>query len=130
MLREAADEISAVTDSAVPQWERSCRQALLLRNRPAAANAPDTSEERTTPPAQPFSPCVIRATGLGCLRTRRMPSRHILRAVRTFGNGDKVPGIVAVQATAVHHVGRDLLLRFAHSKLMANQMTGHDCGLG
>jgi hypothetical protein len=28
----AADEVSAVTDSAVPQWERSCRQALLLRN--------------------------------------------------------------------------------------------------
>ena len=45
MRPEAADEISAVTDSAVPQWERSCRQALVLRNRPAAANAPDTSEE-------------------------------------------------------------------------------------
>jgi hypothetical protein len=75
-------------------------------------------------------PCVIRATGLGCLRTRRMPSRRILRAVRTFGNGDKVPGIVAVQATAAHHVGRDLLLRSAHSKFTANQMTGHDCGLG
>jgi hypothetical protein len=40
----AADEVSAVTDSAVPQWERPCRQALLLRNRPAV-NGPDTSEE-------------------------------------------------------------------------------------
>ena len=73
---------------------------------------------------------LIRATGLGCLRTRRMLSRRILRAVRTFGNGDKVPGIVAIQATAAHYVGRDLPLRSAHSKFTANQMTGHDCGLG
>lgn len=60
------------------------------------------------------------------------PSRdiRILRAVRTFGNGDKVSGIVAVYATAVHHVGRDLLLCFALTKLIANQMTGRDCGLG
>jgi hypothetical protein len=72
MLREAADEISAVTDSAVPQWERSCRQALLLRNRPAAANAPDTFEEHLeattalTPLCRTEEPqALARATGLG-----------------------------------------------------------------
>jgi transposase len=54
----------------------------------------------------------------------------ILRAVRTFGNGDEVAGVVAVQGAAVHHVGRDRLLRLARSKLVANQVTGGDSGLG
>jgi hypothetical protein len=59
-----------------------------------------------------------------------MPSRGILRAVRTLCNRDKVPGMVAVQAAAVHDVGRDLPLGFAHLKLVANQMTGRDFRLG
>ena len=67
------------------------------------------------------------------VRRSEAPSRwhiRILRAVRAFGKRDKIPGIVAVYATAVHHVGRDLLLRLTHIQLVTDQMSGRDCGLG
>ena len=60
-----------------------------------------------------------------------MPSFRILilRAVRLFGNGDEEPGVVAIQAAAVHDVGRDLLRRLAHPELVADQMASQDLGL-
>src|SRR6516162_4379530 len=81
----------------------------------------------------PQSGCGRRIPRFSGTRSGAEPSRgHIgvLRAVGALGNGHEVPGVVAVQGAAVHHVRRDLLLGLTHVELMANQVTGRDRGLG